>query len=73
MTTRDDILAKAYPKHIERIRELAGSKFMRAPPTTCAANELASGFDWHATTEGQEYWMKLYERGADQQSWNKDA
>ena len=61
MPTRDELLAKAFPAQIERIRTLAGPAILREA-TNSAANELATVFDWAETAEGWNYWSDLYEK-----------
>jgi hypothetical protein len=65
MMTRDEVLAKAYPGNIERIRRLAEVGSLQRQATSSPANELATVFSWYSTDEGWDYWNDLYERGTD--------
>lgn len=60
--TNGDRLKAAYPKQFKRIAELAGQDFLeREAQTRVVANILASAFQWHATSEGWQFWNDIYE------------
>lgn len=61
--TNGEQLAKAFPKQIARIRQLADDKFLAQEPDTSAPNTLAAAFDWFSTAEGWEFWNDLYQFG----------
>lgn len=61
--TNEEQLARAYPKEISRIKELASARFLAQSETTGPATTLASAFDWYTTAEGWEFWNELYETG----------
>ena len=61
--TNEEQLAKAYPKHIDRLRELCPEEFLKDETEhgRHPANTMAAGFDWDQTKEGWAYWNDLYE------------
>lgn len=61
--TNEELLAKNFPKQIDRIKQLATAEFLGNEADNNAPNTLAAAFDWFSTAEGLEFWNDLYEYG----------